>query len=133
MQKLQGHFPKMGRDWTSKAPLPGGDIPKADYVNFLSTVQADYPWLPRDLAAHWGRLYGTRMRQIIGEATSVEGLGQRFGPRLYEAEVRYLCAREWAQSAEDILFRRTKENLHMSDAEIADFTAWFEGTMEQSA
>ncbi len=133
MQKLAATFPRMGRDWTARATLPGGDIPKADYVAFLSDIQREYPWLPRDLAAHWGRLYGTRMRGIIGAATSLDGLGQRFGLRLYEAEVRYLCAQEWAQTAEDILFRRTKENLHMSAAEIAEFTAWFNGTVEKSA
>ena len=133
MQKLDGVFPQMGRDWTAKATLPGGDIPKADFVAFLSDIQAEYPWLPRDLALHWGRLYGTRMRMIIGKASSLDGLGRQFGPRLFEAEVRYLCTHEWAQSVEDILFRRTKENLHMSAAEIAEFTAWFNGALEKSA
>jgi glycerol-3-phosphate dehydrogenase len=133
LQRLGRFLPQMKGDWTAKATLPGGDIPKADFVAFLETVQGEYPWLPRDLAMHWARLYGTRMRMFLGDAKSLDGLGRRFGARLYEAEVQYLCAREWARSAEDVLFRRTKENLHMTKAEITAFTAWFDGALARSA
>ncbi|MGB5869418.1 MAG: glycerol-3-phosphate dehydrogenase [Albidovulum sp.] len=133
LRKLGGCFPQMGPDWTAKAALPGGDIEGADYAGFLPAIEAEYPWLPDDLAAHWGRLYGTRMRDIIGKAASVADLGQRFGQRLFEAEVRYLCAHEWAMTPEDVLYRRTKENLHMSPTEIAKFTAWFDGALAKSA
>ena len=65
--------------------------------------------------------------------TSVEGLGRHFGARLYEAEVRYLVANEWAQTPEDVLHRRTKQELHMSAAERAAFADWFEAELAQAA
>lgn len=130
-QKLGSYFPEMGGDWTAQATLPGGDMPGADYEAFLAEIQVEYPWLRRDLAAHWGRLYGTRMRMILGEATTMADLGQRFGPRLYEAEVRYLATYEWARSAQDVLYRRTKEVLHMSAAEVETFTEWFDRTLTE--
>lgn len=133
VQKLDGVFPQMGPDWTAQAPLPGGDIKDADFESFLADIQAEYPWLPRELSLHWARLYGTRMRHFIGGATAIKDLGQRFGPKLFEAEVRYLHAQEWARSAEDVLFRRTKENLHMTATEISEFTAWFDAHLEVPA
>lgn len=126
LQKLDRYFPDMGADWTAGATLPGGDIAEADFDRFLTGIQGEYPWLPGDLALHWGRLYGTRMRMILGEATGLADLGTCFGARLYEAEVRYLVAHEWAVSAQDVLHRRTKENLHMSAAQIEAFTIWFD-------
>lgn len=133
LQKLEGYFPDMGRDWTSQVVLPGGDIIDADYMRFLADIQSEFPWLPRDLAAHWGRPYGTRMRMIIGEASSVDDLGQPFGPRLFETEVRYLHGQEWAKTTEDILYRRTKENWHMTKTEIKALTTWFDSNLGQPA
>lgn len=133
MQKIETYLPSMGPDWTAQAPLPGGDIAGADFDGFLNDIQREYPWLPHELALHWGRLYGTRMRMILGDATSLEGLGVQFGARLYEAEVRYLAAHEWARSAQDVLHRRTKENLHMTNAQIAEFTAWCDENLGQLA
>jgi glycerol-3-phosphate dehydrogenase len=129
LQKIGGHFPRMGADWTAQAPLPGGDMAGADFDGFLADVHREYPWLPRDLALHWARLYGTRMRMILGDANSLEGLGVQFSARLFEAEVRYLASHEWAMSAQDVLHRRTKENIHMSTAQIVAFTAWFDGNL----
>ncbi|AEI92862.1 MULTISPECIES: glycerol-3-phosphate dehydrogenase [Roseobacter] len=131
LQKLDGFFPQMGADWTAKAPLPGGDIADADFDRFVADIQREYPWLPADLVLHWGRLYGTRMRMILGDATALEDLGVQFGPRLFEAEVRYLATHEWAMSAQDILYRRTKENLQMSAEQIDAFTAWVAQNLER--
>ncbi len=125
VQRLKATFPKMGGDWTAKAHLPGGDIADADIPAFLGSLAQEYPWLPRDLAHHYARLYGTRARALVGAAKDLGGLGQQFGAQLYEAEVRYLVKHEWAESEEDILWRRTKHRLHMSQAEIAAFEAWF--------
>ena len=133
LQKLGPHFPQMGADWTARGALPGGDIENADFDGFLAGVGRTYPWLPPDLGLHWGRLYGTRMHRFLQGATGMADLGRRFGPRLYEAEVRYLRAQEWAMTAEDVLHRRTKEHLHMSPAEIAAFRDWFDGALEKSA
>lgn len=126
IHRLKGIFPQMKGDWTGSAPLPGGNMPNADYETFMNGTRETLPWLPRRLAHHYGRLYGTRIRDVVGNAKSVEDLGRHFGGQLYEAEARYLVAKEWAQAPDDVLYRRTKHYLHMSEAERADFAAWFE-------
>ncbi|TCU37995.1 glycerol-3-phosphate dehydrogenase [Rhizobium azibense] len=125
MQRLKHVFPHMGADWTEKAPLPGGEIPNTDYETFANSLRDAYPWMPRKLVHHYGRLYGARTRNVIAGATCIQGLGRHFGGQLYEAEARYLVATEWAATAEDILYRRTKHYLHLSEAEIAAFGEWF--------
>ncbi|ROU03467.1 glycerol-3-phosphate dehydrogenase [Histidinibacterium lentulum] len=133
MHRLAKFFPGMARDWTASAPLPGGDMPKADYESFSGQMKRDYPWMPRGLRRHYGRLYGTRVALIVGEATSLAGLGRHFGGELYEAEVRYLMTHEWAQTPEDILWRRTKHRLHLTEAEQAAFADWFRRTHAEAA
>lgn len=130
LQRLGKTFPKMGGDWTAGAVLPGGEIPGADFPTFVETMRAAYPWMPRALVLHYGRLYGARTPAIVGSA---DGLGRHFGAHLYEAEVRYLVAREWAQTAEDVLDRRTKHGLHLTEAQRAAFTAWFDAELALAA
>ncbi|MBB4227289.1 glycerol-3-phosphate dehydrogenase [Rhizobium mongolense] len=125
MQRLKHIFPNMSGDWTEKAPLPGGEIPNADYETFANSLRDAYPWMPRKLVHHYGRLYGARTKNVIAGATGIQGLGRHFGGQLYEAEARYLVATEWAATAEDILYRRTKHYLHLSEAERAAFGEWF--------
>lgn len=133
LQKLAVFFPRMGADWTASSTLPGGEIANADYVAFTESLRTDYPWMPRPLLHHYGRLYGARTGQIIKDAKALEDLGRHFGANLYEAEVRYLMRCEWAQTAEDVLVRRTKEGLHMSPQQKADFAAWFETELARAA
>ena len=125
MHRLKHIFPNMGGDWTEKAPLPGGDMPNADYETFANSLRDSYPWMPRSLVHHYGRLYGTRTKAVVGSAASLEGLGRHFGGRFYEAEARYLVASEWAETPEDILYRRTKHYLHLTEGERAAFADWF--------
>lgn len=126
MGKLKHVFPQMRGDWTEHAPLPGGDMAGADFENFLNALRESHPWLPRALREHYARVYGTRTKAIVKDARALSGLGRHFGGLLYEAEVRYLVAKEWAQTPDDILERRTKHYLHMSEAEKAAFATWFE-------
>jgi glycerol-3-phosphate dehydrogenase len=114
LQKLKPFFPVMRGDWTAKAALPGGDIPNADFDAFVANLQRDFPWAPEDVTYHYARLYGSRVEKIINGARSLKGLGQHFGGTFYEAEAIYLRTHEWAQTAEDILDRRTKHGLHLS-------------------
>jgi glycerol-3-phosphate dehydrogenase len=125
LHRLQHIFPKMGADWTEKAPLPGGDIPDADYESFANGLRETYPWMPRKLVHHYGRLYGARTKDLVGTAGSLADLGEHHGGLLYEAEVRYLVAKEWAQTTDDILLRRTKHYLHLTEAEKTAFANWF--------
>ena len=128
LHRLKHIFPNMGGDWTEKAPLPGGDMPNADYETFSNHLRELYPWMPRKLVHHYGRLYGTRTINVVGRADSLDGLGRHFGGQFYEAEARYLVKTEWAQTADDILYRRTKHYLHLTEAERAAFAEWFAAT-----
>ncbi|WP_256478508.1 glycerol-3-phosphate dehydrogenase [Notoacmeibacter sp. MSK16QG-6] len=133
LERLQPYFPKMGRSWTANAPLPGGDMAGADFQSFVERLRNDYPWLPRDLLLHYARLYGTRAEMIVGDAQSIDSLGRHFGGQLFEAEVRYLRKYEWAATAEDVLFRRTKQHLALTGAEKEAFCEWFDAQREAEA
>ncbi len=133
LQKIAGFFPKMGGDWTREGVLPGGEIKDADFVAYTDRLRGLYPWMPRQLLMHYGRLYGARTEKLVGAAKGLEALGRHFGGELYEAEARYLVATEWAQTAEDVLTRRTKHYLHLTDAEKAAFTSWFETELAAAA
>ncbi len=73
------------------------------------------------------RLYGTLARTLLGEAKTLADLGRDFGAGLYEAEVRYLIDREWARTAEDVLWRRTKRGLHFDDGQAAALENFMRG------
>lgn len=133
MQKMAKFFPSMGGGWTEHATLPGGEIEDADFIGFVNGLRDNYPWMSRALLLHYARLYGARTERIVGRATSTAGLGRHFGAHLYEAEVRYLVANEWAQTPEDVLHRRTKQELHMSPEERSAFAVWFEAELRQAA
>lgn len=133
IQRIEKYFPNAKGDWTAKGALPGGDIPNADFTAYLGELQARYPFVPAAQLRHWGRLYGTRVNMFLAGKTSMEDLGAQFGERLYEAEVRYLCEHEWARTAEDVLDRRTKENLRTTAADKAALQAWFDKTWKRSA
>ncbi|WP_114010291.1 glycerol-3-phosphate dehydrogenase [Cohaesibacter intestini] len=125
LKRMKKFFPDMSGNWTENAPLPGGDLENADYDLFQDKMKRDYPWMPRPLRNHYGRLYGSRIAAIAGNSKSVEELGRHFGGNLYEAEVTYLVDVEFARTAEDIIWRRTKHRLHMSAEEQAAFADWF--------
>lgn len=125
MQRLRQVFPDMGPDWTEDATLPGGEMANADYESYVELLRELYPWMPRKLVHHYARLYGARTNDLVGSAIGMADLGRHFGGQLYEAEARYLVAKEWAQTPEDILWRRTKHLLHLTSQEQQDFTEWF--------
>ena len=126
LDRLTKTFPAMGKSWTGGATLPGGDMPDADFGAFLAAFRAEYPWLPGDLAEHYAHLYGTRARQLLGDANSEDALGRHHGGLLYEREVAFLRETEWAVTPADVLTRRTKHGLHMSTDEKRDFERWME-------
>ncbi len=112
--------------WTAPAPLPGGDIPDADYEGFLGECRSRYPWMDDVLLRDYTRNYGTRISAIVGEATGMEQLGHHFGGPLYQAEVDYLIANEWARSAADILWRRSKKGLHTPEGTEETLQQWMD-------
>jgi len=109
-----------GRRSTGWLALPGGDLTPA----FLEWLEALAAWMPRPLIARLSQAYGTRLRDILGSAARLGDLGRHFGAGLYEAELRYLCDREFARTAEDVLWRRTKLGLAMDEAETAKLEKW---------
>lgn len=126
LERLRPFFPNMGASWTVTAHLPGGEMPGADFDQFLGDVRARYSWLPVNLAKHYARLYGTRIHALVAAADKISDLGQAFSPLFYEREARFLMETEWALRPEDILERRTKHGLHMSPAEREFFVRWWD-------
>jgi glycerol-3-phosphate dehydrogenase len=113
--------------WTAGAHLPGGQLPGGDFDAFVATLQADKPWLPAALALRLARAYGSRVHTVLGNATTLAGLGAEIQPGLYEAELRYLVEKEWATCADDILWRRSKLRLHLPAGADAAVEAWLSG------
>jgi glycerol-3-phosphate dehydrogenase len=126
MEQLGDYYPQMGAAWTRETPLPGGDIAGADFDRFLAQQAALYPWLPSDMLRHLARSYGTRMNVLLKDINALEQMGARFGAVLTAAEIRYLAAHEFARSADDILWRRTKLGLHLSEEERSAVAAYFD-------
>jgi glycerol-3-phosphate dehydrogenase len=112
---LTQSMPHMKPAWTALAPLPGGDIPNADFEAFLAEFRRSTPWLPEALARRYARAYGTRVDRLLAGARSLAELGEDFGGGLHEVEIDYLVSQEWARTAEDILWRRSKLGLHVTD------------------
>ncbi len=125
MTKLSSYFDQAGSAWTREAHLPGGDIDAADFEAFFLGMTQKFPDIPSPQLRHLCRAYGTRLDTLIIK-DETRGLGESFGLYLSEAEIRYLHAYEWAKTAEDILWRRTKLGLHMTPADRERFETWFE-------
>lgn len=127
MEKLSPLLPAANlrsSGWTGREPLPGGDFATSEFDEVVQELLQQCPFLDHAHATRLARSYGLRAYDVVGNAKSIEGLGQQFGAGLTAAEIDYLCANEWAQSAEDILWRRSKLGLKMSVAErreVADY------------
>jgi glycerol-3-phosphate dehydrogenase len=110
--------------WTAHATLPGGDLPEGSFAVFLRTVERRYAGLPAQLRLRCAHAYGTRLERVLGTAAAPADLGRQLLPQLYEREVQYLCREEFAVSAEDILWRRSKLGLHLMNADLSPLTRW---------
>ncbi|MFI0843273.1 glycerol-3-phosphate dehydrogenase [Mesorhizobium sp. IMUNJ 23232] len=119
LEKIEEHLGKRGKPWTAGATLPGGDFPVNGFDAEAAKLKASYAFLDLPHARRLTRLYGTRARTLLGLARSQADLGRNFGADLFEAEVRYLMQHEWAVTAEDVLWRRTKRGLRLSKDQAA--------------
>ncbi len=126
LNNLAKYYDYKAGDWTETALLPGGDLIDADFTLFTSDMRKRYPNIDSDLLRRLCHAYGTRITLILGDGDEVPNLGHHFGAGLYELEANYLINHEWATSADDILWRRSKRGLHMSANERAAFADWFE-------
>jgi glycerol-3-phosphate dehydrogenase len=97
--------------WTAGSTLPGGEFKPDEFYNVVAETISRWPFLSEPHARRLIRAYGLRVEQILGDAQSMDDLGERFTGDLTGAEVRYLVENEWAETAEDVLWRRTKLGL----------------------
>ncbi len=125
LEMLGPFLPKAGPAWTGQAPLPGGDLGD-DFATFLDQTRQRYPFLPADIAKRMAHAYGSRMSAVLGAANHWADLGQDFGGGLTEVEAAYLVDHEWARTAEDILWRRTKIGLSCPPETKAALSRWLE-------
>jgi glycerol-3-phosphate dehydrogenase len=122
LELLTPHLPTVSGaapGWTGQAKLPGGDFPVDGFDAQLQAATQKYGFVPPVTLRRLLRAYGTRIDVILANATSWADLGRVFGADLTEAELRYLMNAEWARTAEDVVWRRSKLGLRMSAEEIA--------------
>lgn len=124
LEEIEDRLGKRGAPWTEQSTLPGGDFDVTGYQDLVDRQQSSRPGLDRGLLERLVRHYGTGTDTLLGDARSTEDLGRHFGEGLYEAEIRYLMAHEWAEQAEDILFRRTKLGIRYDSDAIASLQDW---------
>ncbi|NLH80946.1 MAG: glycerol-3-phosphate dehydrogenase [Phyllobacteriaceae bacterium] len=108
--------------WTASAPLPGGDFPVGGRVALVESLRATRPWLDSSLARRLVETYGSETAEMLGDARALADLGRDFGAGLSERELDWLVRREWAQTAEDVLWRRTKLGLRFDRDGVAAVT-----------
>lgn len=118
VDKLSKTFPQCGNAWTKTAYLPGGNFINGDVNAFRHYLISVYPNLPARVLMHYVNNYGTRAAEIVVDAQTEKDLGIHFGALLYQREVDFLVAEEWAQTAEDILWRRGKQGLWFKPEQV---------------
>jgi glycerol-3-phosphate dehydrogenase len=118
MAKIGAYF-SAGPPWTATSTLPGGDFAPDGFSDLVSETMVRWPFLSEPHARRLVRAYGRRAEQILGSAQSMDDLGERFTGGLTGAEVRYLVIHEWAQTADDVLYRRSKLGLKATKQDVA--------------
>jgi len=101
--------------WTADAVLPGAEASGLNFETFVKTLRREFSWLPEALALRLARAYGSRVRTILRGCKRMSDMGEDFGDGIYEAEIRYLVAFEWAMTSDDIFWRRSKLGLHAAE------------------
>lgn len=124
MALLSNVLPNLGKPWTDSACLPGGDLPGGDFEAFLAACLERYAQFPPSLVTRYAGHYGSRIDRLLEQCPGIEALGYHFGNQLFEREVNYLVENEFAETADDIVWRRTRCGLGMSIPEIAYLQQW---------
>lgn len=133
--KMLGQSSAQRPPWTDGAFLAGGDLsawigaatrPDDDFERFVTAVQARYPWLDARLARRLARAYGARVAELLGDAQSMADMGEAVAPGLHERELRFLQENEWAMSADDVLWRRSKLGLRYTAEERQQVADWLQ-------
>lgn len=119
--------------WTGTTPLPGGEFDIEESGALAARLSRDFPFLNEAHAWRLVRAYGTRAWTFLAKAKTMQDLGRHFSATLTEAEVRYLIEHEWARSVEDVLWRRSKLGLRMTQSETAALNAWMRQHVPRAA
>ncbi|MGE0233398.1 MAG: glycerol-3-phosphate dehydrogenase [Flavobacteriaceae bacterium] len=117
----------LGRDdrpWTHDAPLPGGDLGREGISGLVRRLEQHFPFLGAGLAVRLAHAYGTEAFRLLGDARRESDLGEAFGHGLHAREAAYLMEREWARTADDVLWRRSKLGLRFSKAQAGRLEAF---------
>ena len=131
---LAGSLGNRAGRWTRNALLPGGALsatigpqrrPDLDFAAFVRASAADLRWLPTPLLERYARLYGSRLDRVLAGASELAQLGTEIAPGVHEAELRYLRDEEWARSAADVCWRRSKLGLQLGPGDLARIDEWF--------
>jgi glycerol-3-phosphate dehydrogenase len=126
MEKLQSFLPEASRTWTANSPLPGSSHMGQTLVEIQAQIKTHYPWLTPDEIERFSRSYGLLCFQFLKGKTAHAHMGKYFGAGLFAAEIDYLITEEWASNADDVLFRRTKLGLFLTDTEQAKVSAYIQ-------
>jgi len=132
LEKIKRYLPAMKGKWTSSQTLPGGDMEGGNTGAETARICDKYPDLDKKYIARLVRSYGSLADRVLNQNQAMGTLGQYFGGDLYETEVLYLMENEWAVTAEDILWRRSKLGLHFRDAEIEALDLWMKNHRNSS-
>jgi glycerol-3-phosphate dehydrogenase len=132
LKDLAPYYPHMGAPWTASRALADGELADAPtfeqaFDTFVEGAAMVKPGLPKDLVRVLAQRHGSAFDELLEGVRTVTDLGRHFGGCLYETEVRYLISDEWAVEPDDVLWRRTKEGLHMTVAERDSFARWMAG------
>nr|WP_252735174.1 glycerol-3-phosphate dehydrogenase [Celeribacter halophilus] len=133
LEKIAEHLPDATGPWTAGVPLAGGDFPVDGVADLVGQLRARYPFLTDRWAKRLVRAYGTEAQLLLGAAKTAEDLGEDFGATLSEAEVVWLMDHEYARTAEDVIWRRSKLGLRLDAAQIATLEEWMKTRRERVA
>ncbi|MEW2917069.1 glycerol-3-phosphate dehydrogenase [Ruegeria sp. ANG10] len=133
LEKAAEHFPDLPGPWTAGVALPGGGFPVDGVQNLVAGLEADFAFLDRAWAERLVRAYGTEARIILGDTKSAQDLGEDFGATLTARELEWLMDKEYARTAEDVVWRRNKLGLRLSAEQIARIQDWMDQRSEQAA
>ena len=128
LELLAPTFPHLPPAWTAQSPLPGGENLTSCEALADKLIER-FGWLDRNLALRWASTYGSRSWKLLDGVQQQNDLGEHLGAGLYSREVDYLCREEWAQEAEDILWRRTKLGLFMTSSQQTRLREYMTGSV----
>lgn len=124
LEKIGGHLTLTKGKWTAGVPLPGGNFPVDGGHILIANLQSRFPYLSDFWASRLVRAYGTEAADILGDAKQATDLGHDFGATLTEVEVKWLMKNEFARNAEDVIWRRNKLGLRMTEEQAKILDNW---------